>query len=77
MTSSSSFLMLASTAFVLLVAILMVSIIVGLRRQRAGHELSAEIEQAAGMEGRWRTRSRPEPATRGEGRAGEDGHAAA
>jgi hypothetical protein len=57
-TSSASFLVLAGASFFALVAIFVVSIVIGVMRRRAGFQLSSEIEQAAGMEDRWRPRGR-------------------
>jgi hypothetical protein len=81
--SSTSFLFLAAASSVLLLGVLTASIIVGSVRRKAGHLLSDEIEQAAGMQGRWRSRpARPEPpiAPGGNGAgaaAGKGDHAAA
>jgi hypothetical protein len=57
-TTSSSFIALAGAAFLVLVGVLVVSTLIGLQRRRAGFQLSADIERAAGMEGRWRARER-------------------
>ena len=65
MTNSSSFLALAGTGFLMLVGFLAVSIVIGVQRRRAGHQLSAEIEQAAGMENRWRSRGFADLSRRG------------
>jgi hypothetical protein len=58
--------MLASASFFALVALFTVSIVVGVIRRRAGVQLSSEIEQAAGMEDRWRPRSRARSGGKGD-----------
>ena len=70
-TSSTSFLVLAAASAVLLLGVLATSIVIGSMRRREGFQLSDEIEQAAGMQGRWRQqRTRVEADSR-------SGHAAA
>jgi hypothetical protein len=59
--NSTSFLLLAAGSSVLLLGVLTASIVIGSMRRRAGFQLSDEIEAAAGMEGRWRQRSRAVP----------------
>jgi hypothetical protein len=54
--NTSSFLILAATSCALLLGLLTASAVVGSMRRRAGDQLSDEIEQAAGMEGRWNPR---------------------
>jgi hypothetical protein len=56
--SSTSLLVLAAASSILLLGVLAASIVIGSKRRKAGHLLSEEIEQAAGMEGRWRQISR-------------------
>jgi hypothetical protein len=59
-TSSISLIVLVAASAVLMLGVLATSIVIGSMRRREGYQLSDEIEQAAGMQNRWRTRTRAE-----------------
>jgi hypothetical protein len=67
--TSTSFLVLSAASLVLILGVLATSIVIGSMRRREGFQLSDEIEQAAGMQNRWRQRSRLEADNRGHAAA--------